>query len=78
MHNAVMQKIHEYLQQGFLVAVYSTDSTEKKSFDIRHLPMFPITNPNKSGKEQIIWITNALSNGTSMNSQMLTGLDLNA
>lgn len=69
--------IREYHDVGYLERL---DEQQTKNVTNRtwYLPIFVVSNPNKPGKERIVWDAAAKVNGASLNSNLLTGPDLNA
>lgn len=73
----VNKLLQEYHDMGYLEKL-DDDQIHKITSRTWYLPLFVVTNPNKPGKERIVWDAAATVNGESLNSQLLTGPDLNA
>lgn len=77
LRSSVNAQINEYHENGYLEEL----SIEQQR-SIRHrkwyLPIFVVTNPNKPGKERLVWDAAAKVQGESLNDHLLTGPDLAA
>lgn len=73
----VNKTIREYHEVGYLEQL---DESQLCNITDRtwYLPLFVVSNPNKPGKERLVWDAAAMVNGVSLNSNLLAGPDLNA
>lgn len=71
----VEAQILEYKEKGWLKKL-SDEEARSQGERTWYLPIFAVSNPNKPGKTRLVWDAAATVNGTSLNSNLLTGPDL--
>lgn len=77
LRNSVNDQLRDYHDNGYLEEL---NSDQQKCADNRvwYLPIFVVTNPNKPGKERLVWDAAATVREVSLNSHLLSGPDLAA
>lgn len=77
LHAEVNKILREYHDVGYLEQI-DEEQLKKVTNRTWYLPIFVVSNPNKPGKERIVWDAAATVSGISLNSNLLTGPDLTA
>ena len=68
--------LEEFVSLGHTRKLTAEEAASGTPGRIWHLPVHPVTNPNKPGKCRPVFDASAEFNGTSLNSQLLKGPDL--
>lgn len=69
-------QISSYLEKGYARKL-TEDEAKQRTNQTLYLPHFSVKNPNKPGKFRLVFDAAAVSNGTSLNSALLSGPDEN-
>lgn len=70
------QTINNYIQKGYARKL-SYEESQRTTEKTWYLPHFGVTNPNKPDKFRLVFDGAAMAEGTSLNSNLLVGPDLN-
>ncbi|CAG7785078.1 unnamed protein product, partial [Allacma fusca] len=69
------QKINEFLEKGY-AKLLTTEEVETTGPRTWYIPHFSVTNPNKPGKDRLVFDAASKCEGVSLNSCLLSGPDL--
>lgn len=71
-----LSKIQEYVNKGYATEI-SEHETKEKNHRTWYLPHFGVLNKNKPGKFRLVFDASSITEGNSLNSNLLSGPDLN-
>ncbi|XP_017468619.1 PREDICTED: uncharacterized protein LOC108360719 [Rhagoletis zephyria] len=71
----IQQQINNLVSKGYAEKL-STPELHIEREKVWYLPIFVVTNPNKPGKERLVWDAAAKAEGVSLNDFLLTGPDM--